>query len=111
MDLDVFLSEQNIRRFRRLLQSSVTPTERKTIFKLPQIGDAPPNADWLSIRQHHQLSNELLRSPSPTPPERPSGPGRPRPQVPPRPGPSHSSLSDTDRPTLAYPPSQLPQGK
>lgn len=34
MDLDVFLSEQNIRRYRRLLLSSVTPTERKTIFKL-----------------------------------------------------------------------------
>ncbi len=34
MDLDAFLSEQNIRRYRRLLLSSVTPTERKTIFKL-----------------------------------------------------------------------------
>ncbi len=34
MDLDVFTSEQNIRRFRRLLHSSITPTERKNIFKL-----------------------------------------------------------------------------
>jgi hypothetical protein len=34
MDLDVFLSEQNIRRYRRLLLSSITPTERNTIFKL-----------------------------------------------------------------------------
>ncbi len=34
MDLDVFTSEQNIRRYRRLLRASVTPAERKTIFEL-----------------------------------------------------------------------------
>ncbi len=81
MDLDVFLSEQNIRRYRRLLGTSVTPAERKTIFELlaremdalrsnaPRTANcgAPPNADWSSSRQHHQLSNELLRSQSPTP--------------------------------------------
>ena len=34
MELDTFLREQNIRRYRRLLNSSTGPTERKTIFKL-----------------------------------------------------------------------------
>ena len=34
MELDTFLREQNIRRYRRLLDSSTGPTERKTIFKL-----------------------------------------------------------------------------
>jgi hypothetical protein len=34
MDLDVFLSAENIRRYRRLLRSSITPTERKTILNL-----------------------------------------------------------------------------
>ncbi len=34
MDLDVFLREENIRRYRRLLDSSIGQTERKAIFKL-----------------------------------------------------------------------------
>jgi len=34
MDLDIFLREQNIRRYRRLLDSSTGQTERQTIFRL-----------------------------------------------------------------------------
>lgn len=34
MDLDVFLSRQNIRHYRRLLDSSITPAERSTVLKL-----------------------------------------------------------------------------
>ncbi len=34
MDLDIFLREQNIRRYRRLLDSSVGPTERRAILEL-----------------------------------------------------------------------------
>lgn len=34
MELDIFLREQNISRYRRLLDSSTGPTERQTIFKL-----------------------------------------------------------------------------
>ncbi len=34
MDLDIFLQEQNIKRYRKLLESSTGPTERQTIFKL-----------------------------------------------------------------------------
>jgi hypothetical protein len=34
MDLDRFLREENIRRYRRLIDSSIGETERETIFKL-----------------------------------------------------------------------------
>ncbi len=34
MNLDVFLSGQNIRHYRRLLDSSITPAERSTVLKL-----------------------------------------------------------------------------
>ncbi len=34
MDMDIFLQEQNIRRYRRLLDPSVGPTERQTILEL-----------------------------------------------------------------------------
>lgn len=34
MDLDVFLSRQNIRHYRRLLDFSITPAERSTVLKL-----------------------------------------------------------------------------
>ena len=34
MELDIFLREENIRRYRRLLDSSMGKTERRTIFKL-----------------------------------------------------------------------------
>jgi hypothetical protein len=34
MDLDIFLQEQNIRRYRKLLDASMGETERRTILKL-----------------------------------------------------------------------------
>lgn len=34
MELDIFLQEQNIQRYRRLLDFSTSSTERQTIFKL-----------------------------------------------------------------------------
>ncbi len=52
MDPDVFMSEQNIYRYRRLLRSSLTPTERKTIFELlaremnALRSNTPRTSDW-----------------------------------------------------------------
>jgi hypothetical protein len=34
MELDIFLQEQNIRRYRKLLDASMDETERRTIFTL-----------------------------------------------------------------------------
>jgi hypothetical protein len=34
MELDIFLREENIRRYRRLLDSSLGQTEQRTIFQL-----------------------------------------------------------------------------
>jgi hypothetical protein len=34
MDLDIFLQQENIRRYRKLLDASIGETERRTILKL-----------------------------------------------------------------------------
>ncbi len=55
MDLDVFTSEQNIRRYRRLLRASVTPAERKTIFKLLA-------REMDTLRENHSRNASLRRA-------------------------------------------------
>lgn len=51
MDMDIFLKDQNIRRYRRLLDSSLGPTERQAILKLlaeemAKIKDRQNAGDW-----------------------------------------------------------------
>ncbi len=54
MDLDIFLREQNIKRYRKLLESSTGPTERQTIFKLLA------NEMQTLKSQHHQKNQQSI---------------------------------------------------
>lgn len=56
MELDIFLREQNIRRYRGLLDSSTGPTERQTIFKL--LAD---EMEKLKSEHHQRIDDQLAR--------------------------------------------------
>jgi hypothetical protein len=81
MEMDVFLRESNIRRYRRLLDSSITSAERRTIIGLlademgrfkdsfrQTIADQPPIAGRPKSATANFLTSSAKASPAPPSP-------------------------------------------